>query len=68
MRIDNIQDDGQKFIIHGEAGLRDNLEQVFSNVGLGISVTASEKGMANVLYTENNRDIVLRMLKDCTGS
>lgn len=67
MEINRIQDDGGKFIIHGEVGLRDELRTIFSDVGLGISVTESDRGTANVLYTENNRDIVLRMLKDCTG-
>lgn len=64
MRIEKIQDDGQKFILHGEAGLQDNLKQIFSEVGLGISVTTSDRGMANVLYTQNNRDIVLRILNE----
>ena len=68
MRIDKIQDDGQKFILHGETSLKDGLQRIFSEVGLGISVTNSDKGMVNVLYTENNRDIVLKMLKDCTDS
>lgn len=66
MRIDNIQDDGRKFIISGEAGLQEQLNEVFSDIGLGISVTSSDVGQVNVLYTENNRDIVLKMLKDCT--
>jgi hypothetical protein len=68
VRIDRIQDDGQKFILHGGASLQDQLEQVFSDVGLGISVTESDRGTSNVLYTENNRDIVLRMLRDCTDN
>ncbi len=67
MRIDRIQDDGGRFILHGETGLRDELVRIFSDVGLGISVTESDRGTANVLYTENNRDIVLRMLRDCTN-
>ena len=64
--IHKIQDDGQKFIIHGKRGLYDDLKQAFDHVGLGISVTESDKGVANVLYTENNRDIILRMLYDQT--
>lgn len=68
MRIDRIQDDGGRFILHGETDLRGELKKIFSDVGLGISVTDSDRGAANVLYTENNRDIVLRMLRDCTGS
>lgn len=66
MRIDSVKDDGGKFIISGEADLQEQLDEIFSDIGLGISVTKSESGQANVLYTENNRDIVLRMLKDCT--
>ena len=68
MRINRIQDDGGRFILHGEAGLRDELKRIFSDVGLGISVTESDRGTANVLYTENNRDIVLRILNDRTGN
>lgn len=64
MRIEQIQDDGNKFIVDGEAGLMDRLRDVFSDVGLGISVTDSSKASANILYTENNRDIVLRILDD----
>lgn len=66
MRITRIQDDGNKFILHGENGLYSELQQVFDNLGLGISVTESEEAEANILYTENNRDIVLRMLNERT--
>ncbi|MFB6241305.1 MAG: hypothetical protein ABEJ36_00700 [Candidatus Nanosalina sp.] len=66
MRIDRIQDDGGRFILQGEAGMCEELQRIFSDVGLGISVTESDRGTAYVLYTENNRDIVLRMLRDCT--
>ncbi len=66
MRITKIQDDGNKFIIHGETGLADKLRDVFDNLGLGISVTKNEEAEANILYTENNRDIVLRILDERT--
>lgn len=66
MRITNIQDDGERFIIHGESGLYSKLKDVFDQMGLGISVTESEDGEANILYTENNRDIVLRVLDERT--
>lgn len=66
MRITKIQDDGEKFIIHGDPGLYSKLEDAFEQTGLGISVTESEKGVANILYTENNRDIVLRILDERT--
>jgi hypothetical protein len=64
VEIERIQDDGEKFVLHGGPGLVDELQQIFSDVGLGISVTETGEGAANVLYTENNRDIVLRMLHD----
>ena len=64
--IDKIQDDGKRFIIHGKNGLYDDLKQAFDHIGLGVSVTESDKGKANILYTENNRDIILRMLYDQT--
>ncbi|MFB6145961.1 MAG: hypothetical protein ABEJ99_05675 [Candidatus Nanohaloarchaea archaeon] len=66
MRINRIQDDGNKFLIYGETGLFDRLSEVFDQMGLGISVTRSGKATANILYTENNRDIVLRVLNDHT--
>lgn len=62
--MDKIQDDGNRFIIHGKNGLYNDLKQIFDHVGLGVSVTESDRGAANILYTENNRDIVLRMLYD----
>lgn len=66
MRITNIQDDGERFIIHGDGRLLERLKEVFDQMALGVSVTASSKGVANILYTENNRDIVLRVLHDHT--
>jgi thiamine monophosphate kinase len=66
MRITRIQDDGKKFIIHGSDGLFNELTEIFDHIGLGISVTTSETAEANILYTENNRDIVLRLLRDHT--
>ena len=66
MRITKIQDDGERFIIHGESGLFSKLKDGFDRVGLGVSVTESEEAEANILYTENNRDLVLRMLREKT--
>lgn len=66
MRITNIQDDGERFIIYGDSGLYSKLKEVFDQMGLGISVTESDEGEANILYTENNRDIVLRVLNERT--
>ncbi|WEL22893.1 hypothetical protein [Candidatus Nanohalovita haloferacivicina] len=66
MRLYKIQDDGSKFILHGETGLYSRLKEVFDNTGLGISVTEAEDATANILYTENNRDIVLRLLNEHT--
>ena len=66
MRITKIQDDGERFIIHGDGRLYYKLKEVFDQMGLGISVTESEKAAANILYTENNRDIVLRVLNERT--
>jgi hypothetical protein len=66
MKITKIQDDGERFIIHGDGRLLDRLKEVFDQMALGVSVTESEKGVANILYTENNRDIVLRVLSDHT--
>jgi hypothetical protein len=66
VKIDNIQDDGERFIIHGKGNLYSELKSTFDQMGLGISVTKSEKGVANILYTENNRDIVLTILKEKT--
>jgi len=66
VRITKIQDDGERFIIHGDNRLYQKLKEVFDQMGLGISVTESEKGVANILYTENNRDIVLRVLDERT--
>jgi len=66
MRISKIQDDGNKFIIHGDGRLLQELKEVFDNMALGVSVTGSDSGVANILYTENNRDLVLRVLNDHT--
>lgn len=66
MKITKIQDDGERFIIHGDGRLLDRLKEVFDQMALGVSVTESDKGVANILYTENNRDIVLRVLSDHT--
>ncbi|QGA79929.1 hypothetical protein [Candidatus Nanohalobium constans] len=68
MRITKIQDDGERFIIHGDSHLYQKLKEVFDQMGLGISVTESDSGVANILYTENNRDIVLRVLDERTNS
>jgi hypothetical protein len=65
-RITKVQDDGRRFIIHGTDELYDRLKEVFDQMGLGVSVTHSEDGEANILYTENNRDLVLRVLDDHT--
>lgn len=66
MRVHKIQDNGNKFIIHGEKGLFSRLQEVFDETGLGVSVTKAEEATANILYTENNRDIVLRLLNEHT--
>ena len=65
-QITKIQDDGSRFIIHGKNGVYNELKQAFDHIGLGVSVTESEKGVANILYTENNRDIVLSVLDERT--
>ena len=66
MKITKIQDDGGKFIIHGDGRLLEKLKEVFDQMALGVSVTESDRGVANILYTENNRDIVLRVLNERT--
>lgn len=66
MKIRKIQDDGERFIVHGESGLYSKLRDVFDQMGLGISVTESDDAEANILYTENNRDIVLGVLDQRT--
>lgn len=65
-RITKVQDDGQRFIIHGTNNIQERIKEVFDQIGLGVSVTDSDDGEANILYTENNRDIVLRVLNDHT--
>ena len=42
MRITKIQDDGERFIIHGDKRLCYKLKEVFDQIGLGISFTESE--------------------------
>lgn len=64
LQITKIEDNGSKFIIHGEQELFPELKETFDNLGLGISVTESERGVANILYTENNRDIILNILNE----
>lgn len=66
MRITKIQDDGNRFIIYGSSGLRSRLSEVFDKMALGVSVTEADNAEANILYTENNRDIVLRILDEHT--
>lgn len=66
VRITKIQDDGSKFIVHGDADLYDRMKEVFEDIALGVNVTPSERAEAHILYTENNRDIVLRVLDDHT--
>jgi len=66
MRLDKIEDNGKKFIVHGPEKSYKELKQVFDNLGLGITVSESERGLANILYTENNRDIVLNILHEKT--
>ena len=66
VRITKIQDDGNRFIVHGSSELYSRLSEVFDQIGLGISVTKSDEGTANILYTENNRDVVLRILDEHT--
>ena len=65
-KINRIQDDGSRFLIHGGRGLYGSLKEVFNNMGLGISVTEGDEAEAHILYTENNRDIVLRVLHEHT--
>lgn len=66
MRITKIQDDGNRFIVYGGSGLYSRLSEVFEKMALGVSVTESDEAAANILYTENNRDIILRLLYDHT--
>jgi hypothetical protein len=66
VKVTKIQDDGERFIIHGDEALYSRLKEVFDQIALGVSVTRSEKAVANILYTENNRDIILRMLNEHT--
>lgn len=65
MNIHNIQDDGTRLIIHGDTGITSSLQDTFDNLAMGVSVTSpDEDGTAHILYTENNRDIVLNVLRD----
>jgi hypothetical protein len=66
MRVSKLQDDGERFIIHGDGRLLQEMKDVFDNMALGVSVTPSEKGVGNILYTENNRDLALQVLNDHT--
>lgn len=67
MDLEKVEDDGKKFIVYGDSSLYRELKDIFDNLGLGISVTESDRGLANILYTENNRDIVLKILKEKTS-
>ncbi|MFB6190212.1 MAG: hypothetical protein ABEJ91_01440 [Candidatus Nanohaloarchaea archaeon] len=67
MRVTKIQDDGERFIAHGSSGLHDKLCEVFDRVGLGVSVTSSDSAEANMLSTENNRDLMLPVLRERVG-
>lgn len=62
MNIEKIQDDGEKFIIHGR-NIHKELKSIFDNIALGITVS-KHGDKSHILYTENNRDIVLRILKE----
>ena len=64
MKIDKIQDDGEKFILDG-SNIHDELKDVFDNIALGVTVS-KHGNESHILYTENNRDIVLRILKEKT--
>lgn len=64
LQISKIQDDGKKFILHGSGELQAELERILDNIGMGVSVSESGKGTVNVLYTENNRDLVLKIIRD----
>ena len=64
-RITRIQDNGNKFILEGSSNLYSKLKEAFASLPLGIAVTR-DGDKVNVLYTENNRDIVLRMLDERT--
>lgn len=64
LEITKIEDNGNKFIIHGSSEIFSELKETFDNLGLGISVTQSDRGVANILYTENNRDIILNILNE----
>lgn len=64
MKIDKIQDDGERFIIDG-TNIHDELQSIFDNIALGVTVSKHED-KSHVLYTENNRDIVLRILNEKT--
>lgn len=63
--ITRIQDNGNKFILEGSSNLYSKLKGAFDSLPLGITVTRDEDKV-HVLYTENNRDIVLRMLDERT--
>lgn len=62
--VERIQDDGQKFILKGGISLKEDLETAFDPIGLGISVSMSNQGKVHISYAENNRQIVMQILKD----
>lgn len=64
MQIEKIQDDGNRFIIHGSSNIDASLQETFDNMAMGVTVTSESSGKSHVLYTENNRDIVLNVLRD----
>lgn len=64
MQIQNIQDDGNRLIIRGSTDVAQELQKTFDNMAMGVSVTSESSGTAHILYTENNRDIVLNVLRD----
>lgn len=65
VKIDKIQDNGNKFILQGETELYQKIKGAFDHLPLGISVTRNKEKVC-ILYTENNRDIVLRILDERT--
>lgn len=64
-KITKIEGDGNRFIIHGDGRLKGRLGEVFDRMALGVSVTESDWG-ADILHTENNRDIVFGVLHERT--
>lgn len=68
MEVTKIQDDGTRFILHGSEDLEQELSEALDRIGMGVSVSSSDRGAAEVLYTDNNRDIVLSILHDTVDS